>query len=371
MWLKNKIRDAAVPIVLFGLSNLCMWENSRTSDCNNIDQQYDGNWRVASIEDSKRHFKTHTFISSQIENMSPWESSQMDTIKNSAKEKIILCLKTDDENSFTHKNVLESVEDPQNTILEYPLEQLFQKYWTDNKPHPLYVPWVAKNFRALLWKWGIEALDISQRLKQRETEITSESKYEIWDTLRFHLIEPSLVDKFPDSLKDQLIEDWFNKFSDKDSLETNNVKLYYEHNDWVYSNSLDALPQNENPNYIYDIVVKSLSWWKSALAVYRNWKLFMATYVSVWTVWRKTRTWQHEIIWKNPYKRSAKYENSPMPFGLNYFWWFYFHQWNVTWTPLSHGCVRLPWVYASVLYSLVKEKNHIDVFIDENLYKSK
>ena len=39
------------------------------------------------------------------------------------------------------------------------------------------------------------------------------------------------------------------------------------------------------------------------------------------------------------------------------------------WVPASHGCIRLPSVYALSLYSLVKGKKHVDVFISKNLYK--
>ena len=48
---------------------------------------------------------------------------------------------------------------------------------------------------------------------------------------------------------------------------------------------------------------------------------------------------------------------------------FYLHQGNVTWSPASHWCVRLPWVYADILYSLIRNENDVDVFIDKNLYK--
>ena len=85
----------------------------------------------------------------------------------------------------------------------------------------------------------------------------------------------------------------------------------------------------------------------------------MASYVSVWLPFiktkrwyksAKTKTWQFEIIWKDPYYYSRKYNRSPMSDWLKFDeWWFWFHQWNVTWYPASHGCVRLPGVYANVL----------------------
>lgn len=378
MWLGTKIRDATASVVLFGWSNLCLWNNIAIpgSEKDN-DPNQDNSWRVSSKEDMQKYFEQSEFNSIQSEDTLRWETTPLGTLKNETKEKVIVCLKTDDENSFTYTSVLESIDDPQNVILEYPLDQLFQKYWKDKKPHPLYVWWVAKNFRALLWRWGIEASDLPQKLNQREKEITSETRYEIWDTLRFHLIEPSLLDKFPENLKDQLAESWFETFSDKDSLEVDiksNESIQwkrYREDSTEFGYFWNPNKEDERAPIYTDIVVKSLPWWKSALAVYRDWKLFMATYASVWTPGRQTRKWQYEIIGKNAYKRSAKYDNSPMPFALNYSWWYYLHQWNVSWYPLSHWCVRLPWVYANVLYSLVKDKEHVDVFIDKNLYKSK
>lgn len=296
-------------------------------------------------------------------------------IQDWVKNQIFVCLEND-ENSYTHTKVLESIEDPQNTVLEYPIAQLFEKYWKTNSAHPLKMSWVAPRFRSLLWKWWIEASDTPQKLNPREDDITSETLYEIWDTLSFRLIDPRLDGIFPEYLSDQLKEPGFDTFYDKDSLlvqkhsenDINSFKQYLlDKNNFLKIDDSKL----EDENHIYDTVVKSIPWWNAALSLYRDWKLFMDTYVSVWTPGRKTRMWQFEIIWKYPYKRSRKYNNSAMPLALNYDGWFYFHQWNVTWKPLSHWCIRLPWVYADVLYSLLKDKEHVDVFIDKNLYESK
>ena len=283
-------------------------------------------------------------------------------------KQIFVCLETDGPDSYTHTEVLESVTDPENTILEYPIDQLFKRYWDNKRPHPLAVSWVAKKFRSLLWRGWIEALDVPQKLNPRSEDITSETTYEIGDTLRFPLIDHRLKWAFPGNLSEQLKEKWFENFSDKDSLIINGIQPWE-----LYENGRDSINQIDLLDnwYVYDIVVKSLPWWKSALALYRNWKLFMATYVSVWTSWRKTKRGQYEIIWKFPYKRSAKYDNAAMPLALNFYWWYYFHQRNVTGYPLSHGCIGNPWGYADVMYSVVLHEDHVDVFIDENLYESK
>lgn len=299
--------------------------------------------------------------SEDIENVVPKKESMLagddlPSIQKWIEKQISICLTTDSENSFTHTIALEGVSNPQNTILEYPLEQLFQRYW--NRPHPLRVSWVGKNFEALLWKNWIERLlsNTPQKLGSRQGEITSDTKYEIDDTLRFPLINPLLKDDFPQYLSDQLKEEWFENFSDSNA-------------DKILGKS-DSNNDNKKSDFIYDIVVKRAPSWKSALALYRNGKLLMATYVSVWLNSRKTKTWQFRILGKEPYKRSFKYDNAAMPEALSIGDGFYFHQWRVTWNNLSHGCIRIPGVFADVLYSLVKD--HIDTtdaFISKNLYK--
>lgn len=267
----------------------------------------------------------------------------------SIKNQIFVCLNTDEEGSFMHTKVLNAINNPENTVLEFPLSQLFQTYW--NRKHPLYVWWVSKNFQALVWANWIEK-DIPQWFSSHTWEVTKETAYLIDDTLRFSLIHPDLKDCFPEYLVDQLKESGFEWFSNSEDFVSSNGGV-------------------ENVESCYDIVVKRIPSWKYALALYKNWRVFMTTYVSVWLNSRKTKRWQFKTLGTNPYYYSHKYK-SPMPYWINFDeWWFFFHQWNVTWNPASHWCVRLPWVNASVLYSLVKNKPNTDVFIDEDLYTTK
>ena len=283
-------------------------------------------------------------------------------VQKEAKKEISICLKADDENSFTHTKALEQVSDPKNTILEYPVAQLFQKY--GDKTHPLRVSWVWRDFTALLWVNWIERLHSKtpQKLVSRSEEITSDTKYEMGDTLRFSLIDPLLKDDFPQYLSDQLQEEWFEEFSDPDaSVIARRI-----------SNKANQNNNNKNSDFIYDIVVKRAPSWKAALALYRDWELFMATYVSVWLKTRKTKMWQFKILDKNPYKRSRKYHNAAMPFSLHFGGGFAFHQWHVTWYDLSHGCCRMPGVFANALFSSVRNNiEHTDVFVSKNLYNIK
>jgi hypothetical protein len=70
------------------------------------------------------------------ENLENVESNNLETseipnileVQESTNKEISVCLTTDNEESFTHTKVLESITDPRNTVLEFPLSQLFQKY---------------------------------------------------------------------------------------------------------------------------------------------------------------------------------------------------------------------------------------------------
>lgn len=309
-------------------------------------------------------FNDSRLNSSVVENVEKTENIALLNLDNlsefqkEAKKQIFLCLVAD-ANSFTHTNVLGQVLDPQNTILEYPVAQLFQKY--GNRNHPLAVSGVKRDFRALLWKGWIErfASKFPQKLVPRKEKITSDTKYELKDTLRVPLIDPLLKDDFSKYLPDQLKESWFEDFSDSENLSVSRI---------IANKKKNQNDKNKNLNFVYDIVVKKVPSWKSALALYRNGELFMATYVSVGLNNRKTKMWQFKILSKEPYKRSHKYGNAAMPDALNFYGGFYVHQWNVTWYPASHWCVRVPGVYADVLYSLVKNATSTDIFISKNLY---
>lgn len=296
-------------------------------------------------------------IETVIQSNNSLESISLSGIQKWTEKQISICLDTDSESSFTHKNVLEQVLDPKNTVLEYPIDQLFQKY--NGRTHPFAVSGVRRDFRSLLWANWVERTTskISQKLTPRMWEITSDTKYKTGDTLRFSIIDPLLKDDFPHYLSDQLKEEWFESFSDPDASTIDNIIS----NKGKYQNS------EKKSDFIYDIVVKRAPSWKSALALYRNWELFMATYVSIWRKQNQTLTWQYKAGRKNPFKRSHKYDNAPMPEAVNIKQGRSLHQWFVNWYELSHWCVRVPGVYADIIYSLV-DTNSTDIFISKNLY---
>ncbi len=346
MWIWNKMLASIISASILTWASKCS-EGAEANSFNNEPQ-------IENIE---------------VKNISTPEILKVPEIQNKVEKQISLCLETDSPDAFTHTKILESVENPENTVLEFPVSQLFQKYW--NRSHPLAVKWIDKNFGSLLWERRIEDLSdsIPQKLSPRAEKITSNTKYEAEDTLRFSLIDPLLQWAFPQKLSQQLKEDWFESFSDSNASDF--AKKIQQNQD---SENVD-----KKPDFVYDITVKTLPTWESVLGLYRNWELFMATYVSVWLNNRRTKTWQFEVLWTNPYYFSRKYK-SPMS-GWVYYdeWWRWFHQWKVRsrnqegiikrWVPASHGCIRLPWVYALSLYSMLKGKKHVDVFISKNLYK--
>lgn len=341
MWFKNKL---FATIVSISLVNWCSEDGSKANNIWSIPKE--SSLPATNIQQKSNNHKTM-----QLEGIS-WTQKK-------ANQEICVCLETDGQNSFTHTKVLENVNNPHNTILEFPISQLFKKYWDND--HPLSVSWVDKNFRALLWRNWVENLKVPQKFKSRKWWITSDTNYEIWDTIRFQLINPLLKWAFPETLSEQLKEEWFQTFSDTNSSIIVNKS----------SKSLDGFYSKKSKNFTYDIVVKKLPSWRYALALYRDWNLFMATYASVGinNDEKRTVTWQFNILKKEPYKRSYKYDNAPMPEALKFYKGFYIHQWNVTQYPASHWCIRIPGVYASILYSLVKD--HTVIYIDKNLNKSK
>jgi hypothetical protein len=63
----------------------------------------------------------------ESKNSEPLEIPDLFEVQKKAKKEISVCLNKD-KDSHTHKKVLESITDPSNTILEFPVSQLFEKY---------------------------------------------------------------------------------------------------------------------------------------------------------------------------------------------------------------------------------------------------
>ncbi len=106
--------------------------------------------------------------------------------------------------------------------------------------------------------------------------------------------------------------------------------------------------------------------WKFVVILYIDWNLKLASYTSPWNPklkWAKnTIKWNFKSILKKYSYREmyhiswadASVKNGRwaiMPYAVHVTWWTFAHAWNVNWGKLSHGCIRIPLLYAKGLFS--------------------
>ena len=115
-----------------------------------------------------------------------------------------------------------------------------------------------------------------------------------------------------------------------------------------------------NPNTL--ILLKTQNG-KHALAYYQKGKLTMASFVSIGTAQHKTISWQYAITPDLIRRRSRKYKNAAMPYSLHISWGYFLHQWKSNGYPLSHGCIRVPWLYQQWLYKQIKQGKQTQIII--------
>jgi len=118
--------------------------------------------------------------------------------------------------------------------------------------------------------------------------------------------------------------------------------------------------------------------WKRSFLYYKGWKLVLATYTTIGK-WNATPRGFFRVDYKVEYKKSKKYNNAAMPYALHVTNNIFVHQWKVSSTAHSHGCNRLPWLYAEALYYLTTapkidmvykaEKNTLDS-VQQEIYDS-
>lgn len=108
--------------------------------------------------------------------------------------------------------------------------------------------------------------------------------------------------------------------------------------------------------------------WKFAITTYINQELRLLSYISPWSSgikwWIKTELWKFNTTVEDMYHISSAKESVKMtknwaiwpvmPYALHIVWWIYSHMWYVDWERRSHGCVRLPFLYAKGLYEIYK-----------------
>lgn len=125
-----------------------------------------------------------------------------------------------------------------------------------------------------------------------------------------------------------------------------------------FSENLSALLSKSFPEYKNEttknmVIVTKCKNGKNALAYYKNWKLKLATYVSIGKLRTKTITGKYQLTPDQIRRRSKKYKRSPMPYSMLIDWWFFLHQWWSNWNPQSHWCVRVPGLYQKWIYENV------------------
>lgn len=90
---------------------------------------------------------------------------------------------------------------------------------------------------------------------------------------------------------------------------------------------------------------------KRSFLYYETGKLILATHTTIGRG-KSTPRGLFRVDYRVDYKRSRRYNNAAMPYALHVTDNIFVHQGKVSPSVNSHGCNRLPWLYAEVLYYL-------------------
>ena len=247
----------------------------------------------------------------------------------------------------TKKNLVEvlendSVKDDDNTasfLVDQFLEKVndsaekndscFQVNISDLKWTPFY--WPGKMIVPNYWNylWYSQAITIINDYNKRREPIIATDCVSADETLSVPFIYPGLKSYFP--------ENW--------------------------ADLVAIFPEYKNISESDLIFIARCDNWKSALAYYKNWKLTLATHVSLGNPHLRkairTTSWVFTLKRDIIRRRSRAFWRSPMPYSIlvewAWNWWVYLHQWKVDWSNLSHGCCRVPWLYQKYLYENLPE----------------
>lgn len=173
-------------------------------------------------------------------------------------------------------------------------------------------------------------------------------KYNDWE-----ILNDTTFQKNPSILRFQnicfpLIVDWLEKEL------PNTIKDVLA--DSIFSEYKDSIVDND------DLIIITNIWknWQDRFVLwyYIQGNLYLATEVSIWR-WEFTPAWVFSSWMKYPRNKSRKYQNAAMPYTIQIQWNICMHQWKVTWKKLSHGCIRVPWLFQQEIYKKITDKTPI------------
>ncbi|MFA7298558.1 MAG: L,D-transpeptidase [Candidatus Absconditabacterales bacterium] len=145
-----------------------------------------------------------------------------------------------------------------------------------------------------------------------------------------------------------------------DKFEHIRFPLIYDELDTLVSHTLEGLLQDERFAKYRDtikvddtmIIVMKQKNGQHALLYYKKGKLTLATYATIGRG-KSTSRGLFRVDYRVTNKRSKKYKNAAMPYALHVVNNVFIHQGKVSSTQKSHGCCRIPGLYAEVLSYLV------------------
>jgi hypothetical protein len=223
-------------------------------------------------------------------------------------------------------------------------------------------------------------------IKNIQSKYTFKPSWILWDKL-LEKIYLEYYSKAPDQLNQEQTKRleiyqemlWYRniKWSLHSELDIFNMNDYYGNNLWVNKegtlineNIINKIPYSLNDKK-NKIIISQLRW-KNILSFYVKWDLYLATYVSPWSLWHKTpKLYTTGKTHPDKYHISSEYPKKThwwaiMPYAVHIDGRVWIHgspsTINGKWA--SHGCIRVPLFYIKEIYEKVKKIWKGNVIID-------
>ena len=199
-----------------------------------------------------------------------------------------------------------------------------------------------------------QADSILNNYAQTRENLAKNTRYQLTDTINFPAIYPGLDTCFSVSLQEELKQQEYSNLKTERTLK----ERIRKHGGTNESRG-GGEPLREYLSSDTVIVVKKLWSNKHALALYRDWKLFIATHVSPWWetpngIFLSGLNWESQT--RLDFRKSAKHDDAPMSFAFHISWGVFGHTGYVNGNKISHGCIRIPGGYAMIIQSVVAGK---------------